>query len=110
MIQDNNSPDNTTERVTDLITDIFFNGGKLFAAGNGGSMADALHISGELLKSFRIQRKGSTIPQFELQPGVPVWVLGITLHFLPLYETTLKQRIWNLHRNSLQQEPKKMHF
>ncbi len=77
MIQDNNSPDNTTERVTDLITDIFFNGGKLFAAGNGGSMADALHISGELLKSFRIQRKGSTIPQFELQPGVPVWVLGI---------------------------------
>jgi len=27
-------------------------GGTLFLAGNGGSMADALHISGELLKSF----------------------------------------------------------
>jgi len=31
-------------------------GGTLFLAGNGGSMADALHISGELLKSYRRPR------------------------------------------------------
>jgi phosphoheptose isomerase len=31
-------------------------GGTLFLAGNGGSMSDALHISGELLKSFAIAR------------------------------------------------------
>lgn len=31
-------------------------GGTLFLAGNGGSMADALHISGELLKPYRRPR------------------------------------------------------
>ena len=34
----------------------FLAGGTLFTAGNGGSMSDALHISGELLKSFCIKR------------------------------------------------------
>jgi len=34
----------------------FAAGGTLFLGGNGGSMADALHISGELLKSFARQR------------------------------------------------------
>ncbi|NLD71244.1 MAG: SIS domain-containing protein, partial [Chloroflexi bacterium] len=31
-------------------------GGTLFLCGNGGSFADALHISGELLKSFERPR------------------------------------------------------
>ena len=31
-------------------------GGTLYLCGNGGSMADALHISGELLKSFALPR------------------------------------------------------
>jgi phosphoheptose isomerase len=31
-------------------------GGTLFLAGNGGSMSDALHISGEMLKSYAIKR------------------------------------------------------
>lgn len=31
-------------------------GGTLFASGNGGSMSDALHITGELLKSYAIPR------------------------------------------------------
>ena len=31
-------------------------GGTLFVAGNGGSMADALHISGELSKAFIVKR------------------------------------------------------
>ena len=34
----------------------FDRGGTLFICGNGGSMADALHISGELLKSYEIPR------------------------------------------------------
>lgn len=33
--------------------------GTLFLCGNGGSMADALHIAGELDKSFRLPRKPS---------------------------------------------------
>ncbi len=34
----------------------FQSGGTLFLCGNGGSMADALHISGELLKSYAHER------------------------------------------------------
>lgn len=35
----------------------FENGGKLLVAGNGGSAADAEHIVGELMKSFKLPRK-----------------------------------------------------
>ena len=35
------------------IHDVFEDGGRLFAAGNGGSAADADHLVGELMKSFR---------------------------------------------------------
>jgi phosphoheptose isomerase len=68
----------------------FSTSGKLFIAGNGGSMADALHISGELDKAYRLPR---TLPpghvqrfaQFpggeelakNLQVGLPSLVLGI---------------------------------
>lgn len=34
----------------------FNNGGTLFIGGNGGSMADAIHIGGELDKSFKLPR------------------------------------------------------
>ena len=62
-----------------LICDAFERERKLFIAGNGGSMSDALHISGELLKAFAIERKGYQgfgEDVIGLQPGVPVWVLG----------------------------------
>ena len=39
-----------------VIAQSFERGGTLFLYGNGGSMADALHISGELLKSYGIPR------------------------------------------------------
>lgn len=35
----------------------FENGGRLYVCGNGGSASDALHIVGELVKSFVIERK-----------------------------------------------------
>lgn len=35
------------------------NGGKLLIAGNGGSAADAEHIAGELMKSFKLRRRVS---------------------------------------------------
>ena len=40
-----------------LMVDCFDRGGKLFICGNGGSFADSLHISGELMKSFQRNRK-----------------------------------------------------
>lgn len=39
-----------------ILKDTFANGGKLLVCGNGGSAADAEHISGELLKGFLKKR------------------------------------------------------
>lgn len=39
-----------------LIEECYLNGGKLLAAGNGGSAADAEHIVGELMKGFKLPR------------------------------------------------------
>lgn len=43
-----------------ILEECYGNGGKLLVAGNGGSAADAEHIVGELMKSFKLQRKPST--------------------------------------------------
>ena len=45
-----------TARAYTVIAASLERGGTLFLAGNGGSMADALHISGEMQKSFKLQR------------------------------------------------------
>lgn len=72
------------------IVDCFDKGGKLFLCGNGGSFADSLHISGEMLKSYE-RKRGLTpaerdmfanLPHGELladalERGFPVIVLGL---------------------------------
>lgn len=40
----------------ELLLGTFASGGTLFAAGNGGSAADAVHVVGELMKSFQLHR------------------------------------------------------
>lgn len=40
----------------ELVRQSFASGGKLLVLGNGGSAADALHIVGELMKSFTLPR------------------------------------------------------
>ncbi len=40
----------------EMMKECYSNGGKVLVAGNGGSAADAEHISGELMKKFRISR------------------------------------------------------
>lgn len=72
------------------IADSLARGGTLFLAGNGGSLADAVHISGELLKPYarprplpwRLQeriRASSEHPQLAtaLQGGLRAIVLGL---------------------------------
>jgi len=72
------------------IVDCFDNGGKLFLCGNGGSFADCLHISGEMLKSYERKRglnsedkrKFKSVPFGDqlsraLEYGLPVIVLGL---------------------------------
>lgn len=72
------------------IVNCFDKGGKLFLCGNGGSFADCLHISGEMLKSYE-RKRGLTpterkmfanLPHGELladalESGFPVIVLGL---------------------------------
>lgn len=67
----------------------FIAGGTLFLCGNGGSMSDALHISGELLKSYArhrdlserinkallVQPDGKLLAR-NLEPGLRAVVLG----------------------------------
>ena len=43
-------------RCVELLANSFQNGGQLLICGNGGSCADADHIVGELVKSFRLSR------------------------------------------------------
>lgn len=43
--------------ATEMICEGFRGGGKLITCGNGGSAADAMHIVGELMKSFMLPRK-----------------------------------------------------
>lgn len=42
--------------ATELLIEVYRNGGKLLCCGNGGSAADAAHIVGELMKSFCLPR------------------------------------------------------
>lgn len=47
------------ERLTvcvELMSESFCTGGKLLVCGNGGSAADSLHIAGELMKGFVLER------------------------------------------------------
>jgi phosphoheptose isomerase len=95
-----------------------YNGGTLFLAGNGGSMADALHISGELLKSFKRPRplpeahqlRLKSLPHGEalaqhLQRGLRAVVLGANLSLRsamendsPLPNLALAQELYALAR------------
>ena len=43
--------------TVEAICNGFRGGGKLITCGNGGSAADAMHIVGELMKSFRLPRR-----------------------------------------------------
>jgi len=48
---------NTIEGVCLAIIESYQNGGKVILCGNGGSASDALHIAGELVGRFQMERK-----------------------------------------------------
>ena len=47
----------SVEKATDLLVDTFNAGGKLLAFGNGGSSADAQHLTAELVGRFSADRR-----------------------------------------------------
>lgn len=70
--------------MTDKLISTFESGGRLYICGNGGSAADALHIAGELVKSFVrkrpldksfAQRVSDTALPGNLQGALPVFAL-----------------------------------
>ena len=46
----------SVRRAFDALLECYRSGGKVLTCGNGGSAADAEHIVGELMKSFRLRR------------------------------------------------------
>ncbi|MDJ0943501.1 MAG: SIS domain-containing protein [Kiloniellales bacterium] len=60
--------DGCMERAIGLVADAVRNRRPVLVCGNGGSMADSLHISGELVSRFKVERQ-----------GLPVIALGINL-------------------------------
>ncbi len=84
----------------ELLAKMFEAGGVLYVCGNGGSFSDALHIKGELAKSFELPRplrdEGvrarlvaaglSTDSIGKLEGGLPVVVLGDSHSLRSAYE------------------------
>lgn len=55
-----------------LMEECYESGGKLLVAGNGGSAADAEHMAGELMKSFKIPRPVSKTYSERLKAADPI--------------------------------------
>lgn len=45
------------EQAIEMLKECYQNGGRVLVCGNGGSASDAMHIVGELMKTFRLPRK-----------------------------------------------------
>lgn len=55
----------------ECMTAMYRNGGKLLVCGNGGSASDSLHIVGELMKNFAMERKIPAALQKSLAENFP---------------------------------------
>jgi len=88
-----------------MIVDCFREGGTFFLCGNGGSFADTMHISSELLKSYLRRRplplkerdKFRSFPYGEelidgLEVGFPVIVLGLNSSLVSALENDIQTR------------------
>ncbi len=91
------------------LCDSFKAGGTLYLCGNGGSMSDALHISGELLKSYAQRRAlpedlrqqlaaqpDGKILTRNLEPGLRSVVLGANLALSSAVANDMPDRDMNL--------------
>jgi D-sedoheptulose 7-phosphate isomerase len=59
------------QATVEAITDCYRNDGKLLVCGNGGSASDALHIVGELMKSFQHPRTLGNIQRKKIEELFP---------------------------------------
>jgi D-sedoheptulose 7-phosphate isomerase len=59
------------ENAIQIIIDTYKNKKKLLVCGNGGSAADSLHIVGELMKGFLLERKLDKVDQNKIKKMFP---------------------------------------
>lgn len=59
---------NQIKEISDVINESLSKGGKVLLCGNGGSASDAMHIAGELVGRFQMERKG--VPAIALNGDV----------------------------------------
>ena len=76
------------ERAIEVLTTVFENGQCLYVCGNGGSAADALHIVGELTKSFQLKRSLDTTFRENCSDGILVKKLQGALPAFALVENS----------------------
>ena len=81
------------ERAVGLISASYRAGGKLLLCGNGGSAADADHISGELLKGFAHKRRITGARRAQLGDALADQLQG-SLPAIPLGAFTAASTAW----------------
>lgn len=60
----------TIVTISEMIIDVYNNGGKVILIGNGGSAADAQHISAELVGRFKLER--NSLPAIALTTNTSI--------------------------------------
>ena len=85
--------ENSIIEATNILIETFSRGSKLLTCGNGGSSADAEHICGELVKSFKknrpikCERLMKELPELhkKLEYGLPAFSLGVSHSFISAF-------------------------
>lgn len=84
--------ENDIKTAVNIICEMHHKGGKLLLCGNGGSAADSEHISGEMMKSFLLERRVDPDGYSEekdiiasLQYGIPALPLSAFTAFISAF-------------------------
>ncbi|MGN0512972.1 MAG: SIS domain-containing protein [Lachnospiraceae bacterium] len=79
----------TIEEAASLCIDAYKKGRKILVCGNGGSASDALHMTGELVGRYKLERSG--IPAIALNSNVAVMTaLGNDYDYESIYAKQVK--------------------
>jgi len=77
------------ERVAEAMITVYERGGRVYAFGNGGSAADAQHLSGELLGRFKRERRPLAAQALSTDPSA-VTCIANDYDFADLYARQLE--------------------
>lgn len=58
------------EKISDMVLETLKNGNKVLTVGNGGSAANAQHITGDLIGRYKMERRGFPAVSLTVDPSV----------------------------------------